>query len=380
MSGFRYLILVLALSLNLKEGTVCAQASEKDSVELRKNILELEEHMWTDYPVELLKANNLHLKALSSLCVSCKARSFKLIGKFYWANGEYPRGLIYFRKAVMLATVAEDRETLAATLDLMGNTFYYQAYYDSAFYFFDQALKRYEAEKNIQGMITVLHNTSLMYHRKGNFQKSIEYLFKGEQLKDQLPESIHEIEAMGAMGNLMIDSIYYDEEIRDELSDIATYEKAKDKRSIYRSYLNIGKAYRQLEEFDLAASYFVKACILMDELGYVPEWNMAAIDYRDGNRKDSCFYYHFKTTRYFSRMTQPIVAYTVELLGDAHLMFNRPDSALIYYDSALRMNYRMNNRLTVTGIHRNFVNAYTKLGNYEKRNSISLLAWSLPET
>ena len=215
-------------------------------------------------------------------------------------------------------------------------------------------------------MITVLHNISLMYHRQGDFKKTIEYLFQEEQLKDRLPESVHEIEAMGAMGSLMIDSIYYREEIADELNDLKIYRLKSDKKSMARTYRNIAKAYRQLEEYVLAARYFIRSGTLMNELGIVPEWDMAAIDYRDANVKDSCFFYHYMAKQNFSRMTQPNISYTLELLGDAHLHFKRPDSALFYYDSAISMNYRMNNRLTFTGIHRSLVDVHKQLGNYNE--------------
>jgi two-component system, sensor histidine kinase PdtaS len=343
-----------------------AQIQEPDSVILLTSIRGMEDRMWVDYPAELVKAQELHQKSIRSNCLSCQAKSFKLLGKFFWANGEYPLGLVQFRRAVAVASKVGDRETQAATFDLMGNTFYYQAYYDSGFYFFSQALKVYERDKNMQGMITVLHNISLMYHRQGDFKKTIEYLFREEQLKDSLTESIHEIEAMGAMGSLMIDSIYYREEITDELNDLKVYRLKSDKKSMARAYRNIAKAYRQLEEYVLAARYFVRSGTLMNELGIVPDWDLAATDYRDANIKDSCFYYHYLAKQNFSKMTQPGISYTLELLGDAHLHFNRPDSAKFYYDSALQMNYRMNNRITFTGIHRYLVNVHRQLENYSE--------------
>jgi len=353
------LVLLLYFTTNL-----IANAQEPDSIALNKSILSMEDQMWADYPAELIKAQKLHERAILSSCQSCQAGSYKLLGKFFWANGEYPLGLIQFRRAAALAAANGNRELLGAILDLMGNTFYYQAYYDSGIYFFNKALKVYEENKNIQGMITVLHNISLMYHRQGDFKKTIEYLFREEQLKDSLPESVHEIEAMGAMGSLMIDSIYYREEITDELSDLRVYRLKGDKKSMARAYRNIAKAYRQLEEYAFAARYFVKASTLMNDLGVVPDWDLAATDYRDANIKDSCFYYHYLAKQNFSKMTQPSISYTLELLGDAHLHFNRPDSAKIYYDSALTMNYRMNNRITFTGIHRYLVNVNRQLKNY----------------
>ena len=71
--------------------------------------------MWVDYPAELVKAQEFHQRAIRSSCLSCQANSYKLLGKFFWANGEYPLGLVQFRRAVALATMVGDRETLAGS-------------------------------------------------------------------------------------------------------------------------------------------------------------------------------------------------------------------------------------------------------------------------
>ncbi|MEJ0054719.1 MAG: tetratricopeptide repeat protein [Bacteroidota bacterium] len=360
-----FLLTLMLLSGNLDYASG-GSPDEPDSVVLRKRILEMEDGMLADYPVALAKAKQVHQAALESSCLSCIALSHKLQGKFLLENGEYPVSLIHFRKAASLFERLNDRATLAAVLDQIGIIHYYQAYYDSGAYYFDKALRTYEVDKNLQGMITVLHNTALMYHRKGDFQKSIGFLFREEQLKDQLGQSNHEIEALANMGSLMVDSIYYQEEIADELKAIEIHRKTNDRRSISRAYRNIGKAYRQLENYRLAAQYFVMAARIMDELGFVPEWDLAATDYRDANQKDSCFYYHYLAKQDFKRKMQPDIAYTLDLLGDAHRYFNQHDSALYYYDSALNMSYRMNNRITFTGIHWHLVNVHTALGNFKE--------------
>lgn len=338
--------------------------AQTDSVGFVRDIAALEDNMWVNYARELPNAQQLHQRVIKGSCKSCEAKSVKLLGKFYWANGEYDKGLLLLKQASALAFASNDRETLASSLDLIGNTFYYQAYYDSALYYFNRALRVYEEQRNLQGQITVLHNTSLMYHRKGDFSKTIEFLFREEQLKDQLPGSVYEIEAMGAMGSLMVDSIYYHEEIQDERKALLKYRQANDKKSMYRTYRNIGKAYRQLEEFTLAARNFLKSSVIMEELGMVPEWDLVATDFRDANNPDSCFYFHYKAKADFYRMTQPNISYTLELLGDAHRYFKNFDSARFYYDSAMQMNIRMNNRITFTGIHRYLVGVHTALGNY----------------
>jgi two-component system, sensor histidine kinase PdtaS len=340
--------------------------TQLDSLTILNQIQELEDYMWVNCAEGTRKAKSLQEAAIQLGNNHCIAQASRLHGKFLWADGYYDMGLHCFRQAIYHSRLTNDLKTMASSLDLIGNTFYYQAYYDSAVSYFTKALNVYQSVNDLQGMITVHHNISLMYHRQGNFRKTIEHLFQEEALKDRLPNSQHEIEAFGAMSGLMVDSLYYLEEIQDELKSLSRFLVEGEKKSIYRTYRNIGKAYEQLNQYVLAARWQIKSCQLMEELGLIPEWDVVALNYRYANMPDSCVYYHYKSRQYFGRHTRPNISYSLELLGDAYLTFNKPDSALYYYKIALEQNYVMNNRITITGIHRSMVNAYRQIGKYNE--------------
>ncbi|MFZ1809357.1 MAG: sensor histidine kinase [Cyclobacteriaceae bacterium] len=336
-----------------------------DSTDLWKKIITLENRIWADFPKTFKEAQSVLDEARNSDCYGCEGRAFMMVGKFYWVNGQYNQGLQHFHQSVTIAKSINDHDTWSKSTDLIANTYYYQAYYDSAEYYFQNAYQIAEKVNDLEGMILILHNTSLMYHRKGDFKKTIEYIFKGEEIQDKLPQNERHIESFGAMGSLMIDSIYYREAINDELKNLNHYVSIKDSMSIYNAYYNIAKSYRQLLDHKKAARYFVKVCVIMEKMGLIPEWNMVAKDYSDANMKDSAFYYHYQSKRDIKKATSPNAAYSLELLGESHLHFNQLDSALYYYTMALNMSYVMNNRLTFTGIHRRLVRVHTLLGNYE---------------
>lgn len=354
------------LTLFIFWGGARGQSSLKaDSAGLWKKITTLENRIWADFPKTFREAQSVLDEARNSDCYGCEGRALMMLGKFYWANGQYNQGLELFHQSIAIAQSINDYDTWAMATDLIANTYYYQAYYDSAEHYFQNAYQIAEKVNNLEGMALILHNTSLMYHRKGDFKKTIEYIFKGEQIRNRIPQSERQIEALGAMGSLMIDSIYYKEAINDELKRLDHFTTIKDSMSIYNSYFNIAKAYRQLLDHKKAASFFVKACEMMESVGLVPDWNMVAKDYSDANMKDSALYYHYLSKKNTKNATAPNVSYTYELLGETHLHFNQLDSALYYYNKALKMSYAMNNRITFTGIHRRLVRVHTLLGNYE---------------
>ncbi len=336
-----------------------------DSAALWAKIISLEGRYLADFPTTFATVEDLLQEAQRSGCTGCKGRAIMLMGEFYWANGAYQQGLKFFRSAIEVARLVKDYNTMAKATDFIANTYYYQAYYDSAEYYFNKAYKIAEDEGDIANMILILHNTSLMYHRKGDFRRTVEYIFKGEKLKDELPETKHHIEAMGAMGSLMIDSIYYKEEIKDELKNVDLYKRSGEWMKLYYTYHNIGKSYRQLQDPLNAAKYFRLAAKTGEFIELVPEWDLVAIDYRNAGMKDSCFYYHYLAKQDFNRVTRPNASYTLELLGSAHMAFGNLDSARFYYDSALAMSYKMNNRITFTGIHRNLVRTHALRGDFQ---------------
>ena len=55
-----------------------------------------------------------------------------------------------------------------------------------------------------------------------------------------------------------------------------------------------------------------------------------------------------------------------QLLGDSFFKFNEPDSALYYYDLALRLNQKMNNRITVPGMYLSLARVYMVKGNLDE--------------
>ncbi len=339
--------------------------AQLDSASLVKSIPETEGLIGSDYPQAMARGTAIYNQTIAS-CGWCRARAELMFGRMYWSDGDYPNGLVHFKRSANLAMAITDFDLWATAIDLIATTFYYQAYYDSAKYYYQRSYTQYESLGNIAGMVKVLNNFSLMYHRQGNFQKSIEYLFKCEQLRKDHPEVKYEIEALGAMGTLMVDTLYYNEQIKENLKELSSPEITRNDKKLASVYHNLGKAHRQLENYQTAARYFVKASRVQERLGLIPVWAQAGIDYRDGNMMDSSLFYLKRARQLANRTPRPYTAYHLELTGDTFKYFKQFDSALVYYKQAFDLGVKMNNRITFTGIHRSLVDVYTGLKKYNE--------------
>lgn len=341
-------------------------AGQIDSISLIQKIEKANTLIYRDFPKGMEECLEIYKLADASPCITCKQRSIILLGKAYWINGEYNTAVDLLKQGMKFTQRTGSFDQLANVVNMIGLNFYYQAYYDTAIYYFQESYSVYEKLGDKAGMVRVLNNISLMYHRKGDYYKTVEYLLKGEELNDELRDEPRSIGDFQGMENVFPDSLYFREEISDNLHSLNKHLTNGNQGAALTNYLNLGLAHNQVKDYVTAARYYKKACAIQEELGLPPYWNMIALNYRDANMKDSCFYYHEKTKQEFSKATQLSILYTYELLGDAHSRFEQYDSALRNYAIAMEMNIRCNNRITVAGLHRSMADVYRKLKNFSK--------------
>lgn len=355
---FRYLNFFLLLV------SAVESIAQSDSLSIIQGVHEAETMMEKDFPKAKAACFEWNKLAKSSTCNLCKGRALIMLGKAHWYDGEYQLSVDRLKQGMKITEQIGDSAQWAKAAYIIGNCFYYQAYYDSAIFYFKKAFSMYEKTNNKVGMSETLGDISLMYHRKGDYLKTVEYIIKVEEVNEELPDAPRMIGDFPGMGNLFSDSLYFREEISDNLMALKTQLANNNPEATIKIYNGLGLAYNQVKEYATAARYYVKALLLKEELGFFPRWDFAGLSYRYANMKDSCFFYHYKAKQAFKRTTQLNNLYTYELLGDAHFHFGQYDSARYNYNIAMEMNRKCNNRITIAGIHRRLVDTNIKLGRF----------------
>lgn len=337
---------------------------QSDSLTFNQSIDKAEAMLEMDFPKAMATCIELNRLASSTSCLQCKGKALIMLGKAYWVNGQYKESVNFLKQGIKIAKQSNDIRQWAKAANSIGNNFYYQAYYDSAIFYFKESLSAYEKINDQAGMAYVMGDISLMYNRKGDYTKSIDYLIKGEEINRELAGTTRQLGNFPGMGNLFPDSLYFREKISDNLLDLNVQLKNNNDEAVYKIYLSLGSAHNQVKEYVVAARYYLKAFAIQEKLGLLPLWFYAGMNYMQANMKDSCFFYIQRAKQDFKRTTQLHILYIYELLGDAHLHFEQYDSALHNYASAMRMNTGCNNRITVAGIHRRLVDVNAKMGRF----------------
>jgi two-component system, sensor histidine kinase PdtaS len=364
MRGFLRFFKCLHFTLLLVVGGIDA-VGQSDSLSLVQGVDEAEAMLEVDFPKAMKYCLELNKMAMSSTCQPCKARTLIMLGKAYWVNGQYSESVDFLKQGIKIAKRASDSTQWAKAANIIGNNFYYQAYYDSAIFYFQQSYSVYEDIGDKAGMANVLGDIFLMYNRKGDYAKSVEYLIKSDEISDE-QTATREMGNFPGMAGLFPDSLYFREKISDNLRELNMQLKKNNPEAVYKIYLNLGVAYNQVKEYAVAARYYVKSYTIQEKLGLIPLWFYAGMNYREANMKDSCFYYHKQAMKDFKRTTQLHILYIYELLGDAHFHFGQYDSARYNYEIAMKMNTQCNNRITMAGLHRRLAEVYTNLKRYDE--------------
>ena len=351
-----YLHFILLILFSARNST-----AQSDSLSIIQDIDKIEEMLEMDFPKAKSTIAELNRVSATSTCQSCKGRALTILAKAYWYDGEYDIAVRLLKQGMKFSRQANDSASWAKATNLIGNCFYYQAYYDSAIYYFEQSLSVYQKTNNKEGVRWSLRDISLMYHRKGDYRKTVEYILKLEEMNQGL-QTETELADFQGMGSFFSDSLYYREKISDNLKALARQLKEDKQIAASETYLNLALASNQLKEYLSAARYYVKSCTLKEKLGLRSQWDFAGVNYKEANMKDSSLYYHYKSKLGFKKDTQLNILYTYELLGDTHFHFDQFDSALYYYRIAMKMNTHCNNRITMAGIHRRLADTYVKMG------------------
>lgn len=353
------LSLMLLIFLN---GRMHAQC---DTLRFAEEIKTMEALIWSDYPKAIRNAHSL-VNRYKSAPDPCLGRALLELGKTQWANGDYDSSVITLNRGLGVCRQAGDEETSARIYHVIANNYYYQGYYDSAERNFRESLNRFDQLQMARGKLEVLYDMALMYHRRGDFARSLRYLLELESLKEAEPNYVHFVGDFTGINNYFIDTLYYRGVIADERNNYFRFRKENNKVGTYQSLINLATAHREIGDHRKAGYYAARGSQLMEEAGYYPFWYQAAKEYALAGMRDSSFFYHRLALKELPRATKIKVVITYENIANAYMAFHQPDSALLYFLKAFDLNRAMNNRMAIASMHCEMAKVYDELGDAER--------------
>lgn len=128
------------------------------------------------------------------------ARTLNIIGQVYYDWGNYTKAIEQYKRALEIVSRAKDSVKIARTNTNIGNIYYDSGNYDKALEFYNKslditenALERYvqssqksREKQTKKGIATLMNNIGLVYKKKGNYTKALNYCKKALQIKEEL--------------------------------------------------------------------------------------------------------------------------------------------------------------------------------------------------
>lgn len=272
------------------------------------------------------------------------------IGELQHYFENYPAAVRFYSAAI----AAQKNTTLPDTLLFKpylysGIIYYNRNQFDSAIGFFKQAeaLQR-KTESRLQESERLFNVMGVLYYERGNYRQAENYFQKAIEVLDPEHESYRNL-YVNYYINLA--QIYLKLEEYDKANTI--YQKLLPMQIMTNEiYHNIGSLNLSLGASEKALSYFRKVAPTYNKI--IRLYNNMGNAFFAGKQYDSAFLYYQKarTKAETSGSNSDPVGYgqTLKSLGDYQVHLSRFDSALTYYQKALRLFYPL---FTASDVHVN---------------------------
>lgn len=135
-------------------------------------------------------ANNAILQAKREHDTIVLAEIFRIKGIIKYNQSEVDSAFYYFYKSSEISKNTNNTYDQASTLVNIGGLFFELKEYDRCEQAFLDALELFKKTDSKKGISTIYNNLGLLYQQKNNYKKSIEYLYKSKEIKDELYDKI----------------------------------------------------------------------------------------------------------------------------------------------------------------------------------------------
>ncbi|MCB9276763.1 MAG: tetratricopeptide repeat protein [Lewinellaceae bacterium] len=241
-----------------------------------------------------------------------KAKAYGNLGNLYFRQGEYEEAKDYFEQSINIGHDAIEPTANAQVAANLGLTFMNQGNYEEGIRCQQAQLDICERHNDKQGMATLYTNMGIVYFEKGDYDEALEAYQRGLNLSEELGNKLLTSIAIGCIGSIYERKGDYGRAMENFEHDLALCEELGDKQGTAIALGLIGELHSIEGHFHKAIEYLQKNLMLCEELGY-----------------------------------QKGIAKAVNTLGDVFYFTHQYDRSLHFYNRAIEVTRRINNRLVL---------------------------------
>lgn len=268
--------------------------SEKEKAHI---FLELSKKTWSNNPDKsLVYANKAIEIAVANSFENIEANGYKNLAAAYIYSQNYTEAIRHLNNSIRIAKNINDRVLEAKNYTNLGALYFYKNDYYKSFLFYDKALKVYRKENNISLIATSLNNISIIYFQTKDYEKALEYTLESNAV-------LKNSNSIELAKSFQVTAECYSKLMETELAiefarkSISIFENKDEKAKIAFSYILIGYAYLEAEDYENAHNTFnfIKERIELsndESLEMVYSGGLAEVFYNLGRYEEALLYAH----------------------------------------------------------------------------------------
>jgi len=230
---------------------------------------------------ELEKESSTNRK---SYFIRRKSASLGNTGIVYFNQGDYPRAMDYYLKALIIDEKLENREGIARHISNIGSVYLNTGDYPKALDHYFKSLKMNKKLGNEKSVARNLSNIGIVYDKQGKYDKALEYYFRALNKSEALVNKSYIAACIGNIGRIYHkqgDSAsaasahepntaaadLYREALDYYLRALKMNEELGKTRGVARHLANLGKLYTAVKNYPEALRYLKKAQAVCENIG-----------------------------------------------------------------------------------------------------------------
>jgi serine phosphatase RsbU (regulator of sigma subunit) len=231
------------------------------------------------WEAEEKKANeNPSTKESKTLILTRKSSVIGNIGIVYEDQGEYPKALDYYFKALKMDEALGNKAGVSRHLGNIGIVYDYQGEHKKAIDYYSKALILDEELGDKKGAAADLGNIGNLYKDLGNYQMALDCDFKALKIDEELGNKNGEAKRLGNIGTVYDDlgkqastkalkDDYFSKALDYYFRSLKIREKLGAKKMIAICLSNIGFLYTSTKNYTASEKYLLRSLALSDSIG-----------------------------------------------------------------------------------------------------------------
>ena len=198
-------------------------------------------------------------KGVARVCIN--------VGVIFWRQGDYPKAISYYHKALKINEELNDKKEIAKCINNIGIIYVNQGDYSKALEYIKRALIINEEIGDMEEVAKCLLNIGAIYYYTEDLTQALEYWNKSLKIFENLGNIRNVSQLLTNIGVIYFDQEDYSRSAEYYENALRISEKIDDKSTISLSYQNLSSVYLKSENYIKALKYANVALDIADEIG-----------------------------------------------------------------------------------------------------------------